>query len=73
MFDQDNEPLLGDMDVNSEDYYGAEILDEMTTSRGEFKLRSISIRDRNQSRSRSRSSYSFREDRNTQVNEQNPF
>lgn len=73
MFDQDNEPLLGDMDVNSEDYYGAEILDEMTTGRGEFKLRSISIRDRNQSRNRSRNNYSFREDRNTQVNEQNPF
>ncbi|XP_020208958.1 probable boron transporter 7 [Cajanus cajan] len=52
---------LGDKDSESEksvdDYYDAEILDEMTTHRGELKLRTVS---RNNSRS---FSHSFSEDR----------
>ncbi|XP_020205446.1 probable boron transporter 7 [Cajanus cajan] len=48
-----------DSDESSEDFYDAEILDEMTTNRGELKLRSVSsFNDRN---------HSFNEDRHNQV------
>ncbi|CAJ1973746.1 unnamed protein product [Sphenostylis stenocarpa] len=48
-----------DTDGSSEDFYDAEILDEMTTNRGEVKLRTTSsFSDRNQS---------FSEDRHIQV------
>ncbi|KAI4316291.1 hypothetical protein L6164_024285 [Bauhinia variegata] len=36
-----------DSDESSEDYYDAEILDEMTTNRGELKHRNLSFNDRN--------------------------
>ncbi|KAG4389319.1 hypothetical protein AAZX31_06G068100 [Glycine max] len=48
---RDKEPDT-DTDGSSEDFYDAEILDEMTTNRGELKLRTVS---------------SFSEDRQTQV------
>ncbi|XP_027333119.1 probable boron transporter 7 [Abrus precatorius] len=54
---RDKEPGDGDSEKSSEDYYDAEILDEMTTNRGELKLRAVS---RNNSRSLS---HSFNEDR----------
>lgn len=53
MVNQDKEPDT-DTDGSSEDFYDAEILDEMTTNRGELKLRTVS---------------SFSEDRQTQVND----
>lgn len=60
MFNQDKEPDT-DTDGSSEDFYDAEILDEMTTNRGELKLRTVSsFNDRN---------HSFSEDRHTQVND----
>ncbi|XP_061346275.1 probable boron transporter 7 [Gastrolobium bilobum] len=52
-----------DTDGSSEDFYDAEILDEMTTNRGELKLRTVSFNDRNLSFS----SNSFSEDRHFQV------
>lgn len=59
-FYQDKEPD-GDTEGSSEDFYDAEILDEMTTNRGELKLRTVSnFHDRNQS---------FSEDRHSQVND----
>ncbi|KAL5190076.1 Boron transporter 4 [Glycine soja] len=55
---RDKEPDT-DTDGSSEDFYDAEILDEMTTNRGELKLRTVSsFNDRN---------HSFSEDRHTQV------
>ncbi|KAL1301005.1 hypothetical protein HN51_045625 [Arachis hypogaea] len=42
---QDKEP--GNSDESVEDYCDAEILDEMTTSRGELKLRAVSFNDGN--------------------------
>ncbi|CAL0327220.1 unnamed protein product [Lupinus luteus] len=57
------EPLVGDTDDNSEDdYFDAEKLDEMTTSRGELKLKSFN--DRN----RARSMKSFSGDKHLQGN-----
>lgn len=42
--------LPEDSDKSCEDFYDGEILDEMTTNRGEVKLRAaISFNDRNQS------------------------
>ena len=46
---RDKDSHDGDTDGSSEDYYDAEILDEMTTSRGELKLRAISFNGRNHS------------------------
>ncbi|TKY58163.1 boron transporter 6 [Spatholobus suberectus] len=54
---RDKEPHDAESEKCSEDYYDAEILDEMTTHRGELKLRTVS---RNNSRS---FSHSFSEDR----------
>jgi len=51
LVDQDREPRDSDTDGSSEDYYDAEILDEMTTNRGELKLRTVSFNDRNRSNS----------------------
>ncbi|CAL5205047.1 unnamed protein product [Lathyrus oleraceus] len=48
---KDKEPCGSDTEGSSEDYYDAEILDEMTTSRGELKLRAVSFNDRNRSNS----------------------
>ncbi|KAJ1410985.1 Bicarbonate transporter, C-terminal [Sesbania bispinosa] len=56
---RDKEQRDSDTDGSSEDYYDAEILDEMTTSRGELKLRNVSFNERN--------SNSFSEDRHCQV------
>ncbi|KAJ1415878.1 Bicarbonate transporter, C-terminal [Sesbania bispinosa] len=56
---RDKEQRDSDTDGSSEDYYDAEILDEMTTSRGELKLRNVSFNERN--------SNSFSEDRHFQV------
>lgn len=58
---RDTEPH--NADGSSDDYYDEEILDEMTTNRGELKLRTISFNDRNQASS----SNSFKEDRYSQV------
>nr|KYP36569.1 Boron transporter-like protein 2 [Cajanus cajan] len=59
MFNQEKEQNGSDSDESSEDFYDAEILDEMTTNRGELKLRSVSsFNDRN---------HSFNEDRHNQV------
>ncbi|XP_027190827.1 probable boron transporter 7 isoform X2 [Cicer arietinum] len=57
---KDKEPHDSDTDGSSEDYYDAEILDEMTTNRGELKLRTVSFNDRNHSNS-------FNEDRHIHV------
>ncbi|PNX95892.1 boron transporter 4, partial [Trifolium pratense] len=40
-----NQPSDGDTDGSSDDYYDAELLDEMTTSRGELKLRTLTIKN----------------------------
>ncbi|RYR44525.1 hypothetical protein Ahy_A08g040848 isoform B [Arachis hypogaea] len=50
---QDKEP--GDSDESVEDYCDAEILDEMTTSRGELKLRAVSFNDGNSNNDGNRS------------------
>ncbi|RDX61435.1 putative boron transporter 7, partial [Mucuna pruriens] len=61
---RDKEPHDSDTDGSSDDFYDAEILDEMTTNRGELKLRAVSsFNDRNYSFS----STSFSEDRHAQV------
>lgn len=67
MFDQDKEPHDTDTDENSEDYFDSEILDGMTTSRGELKLRSFN--DRN----RMRRSKSFSDDKHLQVKDSESF
>ncbi|KAK2446071.1 HCO3- transporter family [Trifolium repens] len=62
-----NGPVDGDADGSSNDYYDAELLDEMTTSRGELKLRTVSTNDRNRSTSfsdRNRSTSTSFSDRN---------
>ncbi|KAK7351401.1 hypothetical protein VNO77_10834 [Canavalia gladiata] len=59
---RDKEPHDNDIDGTSEDYSDAEILDEMTTSRGELKLRTVSFNDRNHNGS----SNSFNEDKHFQ-------
>ncbi|WJX16301.1 putative boron transporter 7 [Trifolium repens] len=53
-------------DTSEEDYYDAEILDEMTTFRGELKFRTINQNDNNRSLNRS-FTYGFNEDRHVQV------
>ncbi|CAL0305706.1 unnamed protein product [Lupinus luteus] len=59
---KEKQPLVGDTDDNSEeDYFDAEKLDEMTTRRGELKLRSF-----NDSNNRIRSRKSFRYDQHIQ-------
>ena len=57
MFGQDKEANNDDSESTA-DYYDAEILDEMTTHRGELKLRTVSFNDRNSDRNPS-----FHEDR----------
>lgn len=42
---QRREELDSVSDEDTEDFYDAEILDEITTSRGEFKLRAISFNE----------------------------
>jgi len=67
MFDQDKDvPTSTDNNSSEEDYYDAEILDEMTTNRGELKFRTV---NQNDSRSSNRGSftYGFNEDRHIQV------
>jgi boron transporter len=67
MFDQDKDARTStDNDSSEEDYYDAELLDEMTTNRGELKCRTV---NQNDSRSSNRSSltYGFNEDRHIQV------
>jgi hypothetical protein len=70
MLDQGNGPVDGDTDGSSNDYYDAELLDEMTTSRGELKLRTVSTNDRNRSTSfsdRNRSTSTSFSDRNHSI------
>ena len=52
-----------DSDSSEEDYFDAEIMDEMTTHRGELKFRTVSQND-----SRNFNRYSFGEDRHFQDN-----
>lgn len=56
MSGQEKEPPDTITEENNEEYYDAEILDEMTTHRGELKLRTVS----------------FNEERHFQVRETNP-
>ncbi|XP_045822147.1 probable boron transporter 6 [Trifolium pratense] len=53
-------------DTSEEDYYDAEILDEMTTFRGELKFRTVNQNDNSRSFNRS-FTYGFNEDRHVQV------
>jgi hypothetical protein len=68
MFDQEKDSLASSdsHDTSEEDYYDAEILDEMTTFRGELKFRTINQNDNNRSLNRS-FTYGFNEDRHVQV------
>lgn len=43
--EQDWESTMDGIDTEEEEYFDAEILDEMTTHRGELKLRSVGVRD----------------------------
>ena len=61
MFDQDDDSR--GTDDNLGDYYDAEILDEMTTHRGELKLRTLTQKDRGNQTIR----YRFGEERQFQV------
>ena len=45
MFKQEREPLNSRSEGTKEDFYDAEILDEMTTNRGELKLRTVSVKE----------------------------
>lgn len=67
MFDQDKDNRnTADSDSEEENDYDAEILDEMTTHRGELKFRTI---NQNDNRNFNRSfTYRFNEDKNSQVN-----
>lgn len=46
MFDQEKDVRTStDNDTSEEDYYDAELLDEMTTNRGELKCRTVNQND----------------------------
>lgn len=45
MLEQDIRPSDSGDEDSEEDFYDAEILDEMTTSRGELKLRTVSFKE----------------------------
>jgi len=60
MFDQDKDARTSPDNNSSEEYYDAEILDEMTTNRGELKFRTVNQND-------SSLTYGFNEDRHIQV------
>ena len=45
MCKQKREPADSGSDESTEDFYDAEILDEITTNRGEFKLRTVSFNE----------------------------
>lgn len=73
---RDTEQNDTDTDGSSEDYYDAEILDEMTTNRGELKLRTVSsFNDRNLSFNDRNHSFNERNhsfnDRNHSFNDRN--
>jgi hypothetical protein len=42
---QEREPPDVDSEKSEDDFYDAEILDEMTTNRGELKLRTLSFKE----------------------------
>ncbi|GAU15113.1 hypothetical protein TSUD_08510 [Trifolium subterraneum] len=68
MFDQEKDAQTSsdNTDTSEEDYYDAEILDEMTTFRGELKFRTVNQNDSSRSFNRS-FTYGFNEDRHVQI------
>lgn len=45
MFKQEREPPDSHSEGTEDDFYDAEILDEMTTNRGELRLRTVSFKE----------------------------
>lgn len=45
LWKQEREPPDSGSEDSTEDFYDAEILDEITTNRGEFKLRTVSFNE----------------------------
>ncbi|XP_027189351.1 probable boron transporter 7 [Cicer arietinum] len=66
LIDKDTRNSSDAVDDGLEDYYDAEILDEMTTRRGELKFRTINQNDHGRNFNRT-FTYGFNEDRHSQV------